>query len=326
MNSQCVVTIVPFYNRRHAVLAALASIAAQTVPTSRLIAVDDGSTDGGADVVRDWINRFRERVDCRLVVQANAGVSAARNRGLALAGTCDYVAFLDSDDVWPRDFLERTTEALAADRRAVAVTCDRRFEFACGKPSQWHDSSQLPHKPSLWMLEHGANIASATLFRRQAVQRRGGFNPQLASGEDSALFLPLSLDGPWLHAPGEPVTFRSGLAAALGDEGNLSGRFRDNHRIWARIYEDFFTRGGGQPMLADPKCQRLLARAWYQAGRELVEHGYPREAATCFRKSVAWNPWRAKYGGWMVRAWLGMLRHSKPSPRHQPLSPQATTS
>jgi glycosyltransferase involved in cell wall biosynthesis len=328
MNDSNSLAIVPVYNRRRTIEATLDSVAAQTRPPRRLIVVDDGSTDGSALVVSRWIAGQRARLDCQLITQANAGVSAARNRGLALAGSLEFVAFLDSDDLWPRDFLARATAVLAGQPRAVAATCDREMVFVDGGRRQRLDSSGIARRPAMWMLEHGANIASGTLLRTVAVKCRGGFNPQLRSGEDSALFMPLSLDGPWLHVPGAPVTFQIGRAAQLGDEGNLSRRFRDNHRQWARIYEEFFVSGGGSPMLADRECRRLLALAWFQAGQELIARGAPREAAACFRKALAWNPWRAKYRGWLLRALLRSLRraaapHDRASTAGQAAEPHA---
>jgi glycosyltransferase involved in cell wall biosynthesis len=265
--------------------------------------VDDGSTDGGAEAVARWFAAQRGRIDCKLIVQANAGVSAARNRGVALAADCRYLAFVDSDDVWPRDFLRRCLAALDAQPQAVAVTCDRRIVAADGSTDQRQSSAGVVHQPALWMLEHGANIASASVFRASAIQRHGGFNPALRTGEDSALFMPLSLDGPWLHAPGEPVAMHRGRAARLGEEGNLSAHFRDNRRIWARIYEEFFARGGGRSLLGNHQCRRLLARAWFQAAQELLSQDCPREALACLRKSIGWNPWRSRYQSWAIRAW-----------------------
>ncbi len=303
-----VAAIVPLYNRRRTVVATLAGIAAQQALPARLIVVDDGSTDGGAETVGRWFAAQRGRIDCKLIVQSNAGVSVARNRGLALADDCQFVAFVDSDDVWPRDFLKRCVAALDAQPRAVAVTCDRRFVGADGSREGFEVSAGMSQQPALWMLEHGANIASATLFRTSAIQRRGGFDPALRTGEDSALFMPLSLDGPWLHASGEAVTMHRGRAARLGDEGNLSARFRDNRRIWARLYEEFFARGGGRRLLGNQQCRRLLARAWYQAAQELLSHDCPREALACCCKSIGWDPWRSEYRSWAVRAlWRSLV-------------------
>jgi len=87
--------VVPFFNRRNTLLTTLASIERQTLLPARVILVDDGSTDGGFEIARDWTDRVRARFDCSLVRQSNAGPSAARNRGLEMASDCDYVAFLD---------------------------------------------------------------------------------------------------------------------------------------------------------------------------------------------------------------------------------------
>jgi glycosyltransferase involved in cell wall biosynthesis len=100
LNSSGIVVVVPFFNRRNTIPATLASIETQTLLPQRVILVDDGSTDGGADVAYAWAHRLRGRLNCSLERQANSGVSAARNRGLELAGECDYIAFLDSDDRW----------------------------------------------------------------------------------------------------------------------------------------------------------------------------------------------------------------------------------
>lgn len=91
--SACTVSvIIPSYNRRELLLTCLDSVAEQSFAPDEIIVVDDGSTDG-------TIEALKARDDVRVIVQENAGPGAARNRG-ASAATSDYVAFLDSDDVW----------------------------------------------------------------------------------------------------------------------------------------------------------------------------------------------------------------------------------
>lgn len=88
--------VIALFNKRPYVARALASIVAQTVRPREIIIIDDGSTDAGAQVAAGFDTNG---IALQIVRQANAGVSAARNRGIALAsGT--WVAFLDADDVY----------------------------------------------------------------------------------------------------------------------------------------------------------------------------------------------------------------------------------
>jgi glycosyltransferase involved in cell wall biosynthesis len=305
---------VPVFNRATTVLSTLDTIAAQSVLPGRLIVIDDGSTDGGFLAVNTWIQSHRHLLDARLERQSNRGVSAARNRGLSAAARARFVAFLDSDDLWPDDFLERTRAALRAAPTAVAATCDRQFRFADRRAEPSQDLAPLAANPVRWIFEHGAGIASATLFRKRAIERRGAFDRALFSGEDAALFLPLSLDGDWLHVPGQPTIFERGLAASRGEEGNLSHKFRDNNRRWARVYEDFVLRGGGAPVASRPDCWRLLAKVWYRAGRELAHHGGFHEARACYRASLNWNRWSVKTWHRLARSYLAAALRRSSSP------------
>jgi glycosyltransferase involved in cell wall biosynthesis len=91
--------VMPLYNKERDVSRAIDSVRSQTVKDFELIVVNDGSTDKGPDVVRAC-----EDQRIRIIDQANEGVSAARNKGIAEANT-DLIAFLDADDEWKPDFL-----------------------------------------------------------------------------------------------------------------------------------------------------------------------------------------------------------------------------
>lgn len=94
----------PLYNKAPYVRKAVESVVRQTCMDWELIVVDDGSTDGGGDIVTAIAD---PRI--RLVRQENAGVSAARNRGVVLSGEAafrsPYICFLDADDWWEPTFL-----------------------------------------------------------------------------------------------------------------------------------------------------------------------------------------------------------------------------
>ncbi len=300
--TDAIAVVVPVFNRAATIEATLNSVSAQTLRPDRLIVVDDGSTDSTAQRVTKWLEVNSGRITGRMLSQPNRGVAAARNRGLAAVLSTSLIAFLDSDDRWPSDFLERAAVALAACPRAVAATANREFRFDEHRSPEIHDLSPLATAPVKWMLANGAGIASATLFRTAAVVRRGGFKESLLTGEDSALFLRLALDGTWLHLPGQPVLFERSLTHRGDVEGHLSQKFPDQFRTWAGVYDDFILRGGGKRVLRIAEIRQTLGPAWYAAGRELMASCRPVEARRCFLKSLRWQPANLKTWKWLARS------------------------
>ena len=97
--------IIPTFNRKELLEEAVNSCLAQTYPNLEVFIVDDGSTDGTEEVVlRKLVGEWASKA-VQYRKQVNAGASAARNTGLALAGGA-YVQFLDSDDILMPDKLE----------------------------------------------------------------------------------------------------------------------------------------------------------------------------------------------------------------------------
>ncbi len=100
MTPRLISCVIPVFNGERYLGEALESVLAQSYQPLEVIVVDDGSTDGTAEVAR----RYGERV--RYVWQPNAGETAARNLGLT-AAQGEFIAFLDADDVWHSEKLER---------------------------------------------------------------------------------------------------------------------------------------------------------------------------------------------------------------------------
>ncbi|RKD89147.1 glycosyltransferase family 2 protein [Halopiger aswanensis] len=120
--------VIPTYNRADTLPRAIESALAQTIDDLEVIVVDDGSTDDTESVLSDY-----EREDSRVrpvVHETNRGANAARNTGIEWAHG-EYVAFLDSDDEWHPEKLERQLDAL--EERSdewVGVYCDATFELS----------------------------------------------------------------------------------------------------------------------------------------------------------------------------------------------------
>ena len=109
--------VIPCFNRRHTLARALNSVFAQTSPTQEVIVVDDGSSDGSAELVAS------DYPQVTLIRQRNRGVSAARNRGID-AAEGDWIALLDSDDSWRDDKLECIRAAQAQNPDQVLFHSD----------------------------------------------------------------------------------------------------------------------------------------------------------------------------------------------------------
>jgi len=162
--------VIPVYNGVRHLGDALASVLAQTRPAQEVIVVDDGSTDGSAVLLRD---RFPT---VRCLRQDNAGAGAARNRGVA-AATGDFLAFLDADDLWEPDKLQRQLAAFAADPGLEMVLCRVR-QFHC--PELTGEERRRRAIPREVMPGY---LPGAMLVRRPAFLRVGPFNPELRIGE-----------------------------------------------------------------------------------------------------------------------------------------------
>jgi len=177
MRAPLVSCIVPAFNAERFLADALASIAAQTHPCTEIIVVDDGSTDGTAEVVRAWSHRVRA------FRQANAGPASARNAGIHMASG-EFVAFLDADDLWHPGKVERQLQRFA--ERPDLDACVARV-------ATFHDGAALemsPRRPATGSVMP-AYAASTLLARRAVFGLVGLFDASLRHADDTDWFLRL---------------------------------------------------------------------------------------------------------------------------------------
>ena len=190
--------VIPLYNKASTIAAAVGSVQAQTCRDWHLIVVDDGSRDGGAA----WVEAAAAK-DPRitLVRQANAGVSVARNRGVAQADT-ELVAFLDADDQWLPDHLSQLMSLHAWQPNAPLWAAAYRLVDDVGGDSVVR--TRVPVTEGRYLIEdyfsESVSVefpvhSSAVMVSKAALQGIGGFPPGVGSGEDLLTWARLSCLG-----------------------------------------------------------------------------------------------------------------------------------
>jgi glycosyltransferase involved in cell wall biosynthesis len=180
----------PLYNARPYVAQAVRSVLDQTFTDFELIIVDDGSTDGSAELV-DKTAAGDARL--RLIRQANGGVSVASNRATELARG-DFMARVDADDICLPNRLETQVKFLRAHPECVAVGSRVEFIDGEGEPLFEMPGIALSHEEidrGLLNVEWTI-LQPATMFRSQAVRAVGGYRTDLHIHEDHDLFLKLA--------------------------------------------------------------------------------------------------------------------------------------
>jgi glycosyltransferase involved in cell wall biosynthesis len=195
--------VIPLYNKAAFIARTVRCVQAQTWADFEVLIVDDGSTDGSGAVAQQAIRgdpRFRYEYT------ANAGVSAARNRGAAHTSR-PWVVFLDADDEWLPDFLREVASVVTDHQEAVLVSTNYlvrqgRSEAALEVPGNGPVSECVPYFD--WALTVGPPIwTSATVVSRQHLVAVGGFDRALCMGEDIHLWTRLIPRGPYffVHRP-----------------------------------------------------------------------------------------------------------------------------
>jgi glycosyltransferase involved in cell wall biosynthesis len=186
--------VIPLYNKASHIARALDSVLAQTTSDFEVIVVDDGSTDRGADIVRSYSN---SRV--KLVAQANSGVSAARNRGVAEAKT-DLVAFLDADDEWAPDFLKVILSLRKTFPTATAWATAFALVGHDGLVRQPSFHGRLPSGGTPDLIDffggktgYSPLHSSAISVEKKALLAIGGFPEGIVYGEDHDTWIRLAL-------------------------------------------------------------------------------------------------------------------------------------
>lgn len=191
--------IIPVYNIQQHLRECLDSVLGQSYPHLQVICVDDGSTDESPAILAQYAQKDNR---VQVIRQQNAGPGAARNTGLE-AATGEYVIFLDSDDWFEPDFLEKMVDTAVREGADVAICRAVEFDTNSGRelPSEWMMKKQyLPGKLAFAPQEMADHLFQFTygmpwdkFYRRELLTTSGIRYPALKNSEDLAFVYPTLL-------------------------------------------------------------------------------------------------------------------------------------
>ncbi|HYN70020.1 MAG TPA: glycosyltransferase family A protein, partial [Candidatus Eisenbacteria bacterium] len=253
--------VIPCYDQAEYLAEAVESVVGQTYVDWEIVIVDDGSPDDAA-VVADGLSAAHPDRRIRLIRQANAGLAAARNAGIA-ASSGRYILPLDADDLLMKEMLEKTVRLLDAEPGvAIAYTDQRQFGAVSRivKTAEWDTD-----------LQRRRNLFAATaLFRREVWYAVGGYDPAMRDGYEDWDFwlaaaergfvgrrIPEALFGYRIKASSMHVTARAG-------HRDLVEQIRAKHPEW---YASSWRRWWRWPIRAWRRLRHVIGTALRPAGR-----------------------------------------------------------
>lgn len=182
--------VIPLYNKEKSIVSTLQSVIEQMYTDWECIIINDGSTDRSADVVRDFIRAVKseELKDkrIRLIHQENAGVSAARNRGI-MEAKGEYVAFLDADDYWDPNVLEEYKQLIHdyPEASLYALGCGSIVNGAKYLCKNKLEEGFRGYLENVWNFDpYFLVTASCCCCKRTLITQLGGFDTRMTHGED----------------------------------------------------------------------------------------------------------------------------------------------
>jgi glycosyltransferase involved in cell wall biosynthesis len=282
--------VIPTYNYRKYVVEAVESVLAQTYQPLEVIVADDGSTDGtGGELAR-----YGDRI--RYLHQENRGVPAARKPGIR-AATGEYVAFLDSDDLWAPTKIERQVAVMEKNPEVGAVFCETQslnlasgetFHGPCRADVRGDIRRKLLHKNCV------TGSASAVLVRRECIDKVGLFDEALRSAEDWDLWIRISREYHFDYVSEPLVILRN-------HGGNMHKKIATMHEAQMQVVERAFREDpvdGGNLLLR----HRSLAYVHFDAGDEYYMAGDFRSALRHLVRSAALWPFNVRHHTYLARA------------------------
>ncbi|MEE8105009.1 MAG: glycosyltransferase family 2 protein [Planctomycetota bacterium] len=268
--------LIPTYNRAALLPDAVASVLGQTMRDLELIVIDDGSTDGTANMLAEL---FGADPRLRVIRTQNSGAARARNRGVDEA-RADYIALLDSDDIHEPEFLATQIELLENNPTASLAICDARYE------GPWeHDHETLTadrgYQPpvSVAAMVAGAWSPTSVWLMRTRVLREFRFDAAVQRSEDTEMLWRLN------NAGHEIIWNPEKLAIYRRHRDPGSPQKSENQIDRDRVHIELIERYGAD----EPGFRRSLAYLHRVRAIHLCRAGRSREA-----RPHAWVWWSSR--------------------------------
>lgn len=256
--------IIPNYNYAQYVAEAVESALDQTYESLEVIVVDDGSKDGSLEV----LEKFGDRI--KVITKQNAGVSAARNTGVA-ASSGEYVAFLDADDAWLPEKIEKQLE-LFTTVTSVGMVHTGVVEVDESGARLRDDTNGMEGSVSgeLLLFERPVILGggSGIVVSRKAFEEAGGFDTRLSTSADWDFFYRIASRFSVGFVPDALLRYR---IHGTNMHGNIAAMEHD----MLLSYDKAFADG---PQADKRRCygnlHKVLAGSYYRAGqyRDFIRH------------------------------------------------------
>ncbi|WP_027858069.1 glycosyltransferase family 2 protein [Marinobacterium jannaschii] len=300
--------VIPVYNRETLVLETLDSVRRQDVQPDLVVIIDDGSTDCSHTNVEHWIQSHKlDPARWRLVHQVNKGLSSARNAARPFVSNMDLIVFLDSDDIWPEDFVRRAKNHFQANPDDIAASSDGVKLFYDEQGSITH-RKLLPLEPnpqSFRLLRNRSPLVCATVFKLSALDSIGWFDVRIRYGEDHLLWHLIATQGSWGYLPGKPFQYRyfhNPQQPHASTAPQLTSRLR-----CARVLSKRLNELCDQNQLRNPDVRWAIWKTWYAAARACDKAGKKAAARRLYWEAIKADPRQIKAAAHYLRCCVQKL-------------------